>query len=250
MVRVGRKGVALSARACVIVMVVLAIPCVAMAQGSWWEHFEYPNGTLPAEVISTGDAADEGAYTVVDNILSHTSSGAAHYIFDWGDVPTIEIDGYGFEVWGANWDFAWRVCGTDPTSGRCLRLSHTDRYGQWAYALSEFAWSLPEASARREAQWTWHTGVDLRVSLYPTEGPADGWQTIEINDDWGRDTVRVKVDDQLIFKEGYERIAFRGYPGFGCSDVDSGAPSLEYIVLWWPCPVESATWGRVKAMYR
>ena len=88
------------------------------------------------------------------------------------------------------------------------------------------------------------------MSLYPTEGPAEGWHEIEIEDDYGYDTVRVRVDNQLILNEGYERIAFRGYPGFGCADVETGAPSLEFLVLWWPCPVESETWGRVKAMYR
>ena len=240
----------MAARILLLAMVCVVVPCIAQAQGNWWEHFEYPDGTLPAQMVFTGDPADEGAFAVLGNALSHTLSGSAHYIWDWERVPDIAIDGYAFEVWGANWDFAWRVSGSDPTSGRCLRLSHSDRHGQWGYAFSEFAWSLPGDGARPESQWTWHSGVDLRVSLYATAGPAEGWHLVEIMDDHANDLVRVKIDGELILEEGYERIGLFGYPGFGCADGESGAPALEYIVLWWPCPVESATWGMVKAMYR
>jgi hypothetical protein len=201
-------------------------------------------------VITTGDPADTGAFTISSSVLAHTLSGSAHYIVDWGYPYIWEIDGYDFVVWGADWDFAWRVWGSDQTSGRCLRLSHTDRYGQWAYAFSEFEWSVPDQGQRTETQWTWHAGTDLRVSIYPTAGPADGWQSVEITDFWDEDFVRIKVDGDLIFEESYERIGFVGYPGVGCGDVPAGAPSFGYLVLWWPDPVEPTTWGAVKALYR
>jgi len=233
-----------------LAILVATVPWAAgHAQGTWWEYFEYPDGTLPAEMVSTGDPGDEGAFAVQGSTLSHTVAGSAHYIWDW-EMSYFEMDGYAFEVWGANWDFAWRIFASNRTSGRCLRLSHTDRYGQWAYAFSEFEWSLPEAGARPETQWTWHTGVDLRVALYPSGGPTEGWHLVEIMDNYASDRVRIKIDGELVLEESYERIQLHGFEGFGCPDGESGVPALDYLLLWWPCPVESVTWGMIKAMYR
>jgi len=233
-----------------VVLAVITIPGVVLAQGSWWEHFEYPDGAVPPTMVSTGDPADTGAFAVLDDALSHTMPGSAHYLFPWGDAGIIELDGYALRIWGAPWDFAWRIGLDSPSAGRCLRLSHTDRYGQWAYVLSEFEWSVPECNRGGSPEWTWHRGTDLSVVLFPTDGPSDGWHEVFVWDMWARDSVRVRVDTQLIFEEQYETIGHKGYTGFGCESVGAGAPSLEYLSFWWPCPVETATWGKLKAMFR
>jgi len=239
-------------RALVVVagLVVLLIPGVASAQGSWFEEFWVPDGTLPQMMVSTGDPADTGAFSGLDEDFLHTAPGSAHYVYKWGDAWIIELDGYAFPVYGAPWDFAWRIELGDPMSGRCLRLSHTDRYGQWAYVLSEFEWSVPERGGSRSTEWTWHRGTDINVWLSPTDGPAEGWQQVYVSDQWGRDSVRVYVDNDLIFAERYERIGFYGYTGYGCDAVGAGAPSWELFSFWWPSPVEAASWGKMKAMYR
>ena len=223
------------------------MPGIALAQGSWFEWFD---GTMPSMMVSTGDPADTGAFTVQDEDFLHSAAGSAHYVYLWLDAWFMPLDAYEFRVWGAPWDFAWRIGVEDPSSGRCLRLSHTDRHGQWAYVLSEFEWSVPGSDGGRPCEWTWHRGTDVSISLFPTDGPAEGWHDIFVIDMWSRDSLRVKVDNELVFAKRYERIGFNGYTGFGCEDVGAGAPSWDYFAFWWPSPVEPVSWGKMKAMYR
>ncbi len=229
----------------VIALLVFAIPI--SAAGLYCEEtFDYDDGTLPVGFVITGDSGEPGAFAVLSGAFTHSETGVAHYAWLTCDGPPPDL--FHFEVQDGYWDFAWRIT-WDPSSGRCLRLSHDDNSGQWAYSFSEFSWWSLDPSVCPDCQWMWHNGTALRTVLHHTEGPAEGWHSVQIFDNPYQHYVRIRVDGELIFEETYEDI-YGNIHGFGCSGGSVGSPAFDNVWFEWDDPVEAATWGAVKALYR
>jgi hypothetical protein len=100
----------------------------------------------------------------------------------------------------------------------------------------------------------WHNGTALRTVFHQTDGPAEGWHTVEILDVRYQGEVRVSIDNQVIFEETYETQIEGGFEagsfGFGCSGGGEGTPAFDDVWCSWYNPVEATTWGVIKAFYR
>ena len=230
----------------ILVVVIILAPSVA-AGLECGDRFDYDDGTVPYTFVSTGDPDEQGAFAVQGGLFAHTQAGPAHYVFT--DCPT-NPDFFDFDVRGAYWDFAWRIGPQDPASGTCVRLSHDDRHGQWAYSLSAFSWESLDPTGCPECQWMWHHGTPLWVELHPTGDPAEGWHHVVVwHDRWG-EAVQVWVDRELLFDVACEPNQGDPYQGFGCTGGPVGDPAFDNVIFSYPDPVERSTWGTIKGLYR
>lgn len=235
-------------RVATAVLLVLCIPCVAPGL-SCEEFFDGDDGSLPMLFASTGDPDDVGAFAIQSAALVHTQPGTAHYI--WLCEPYLPADWIGFEVLGAEWEFAWRINAHSATSGTCIRLSHDDRHGEWAYSLSKVSWWCPDPSVCPECQFMWHNGMEEWTVEHPTGGPVGGWQLVQITDAQPPSgMIRVKIDGVLVFEQSCEPPPNCGLVGLGCSGGEGGVPAFDTICVEWPDPVDQSTWGSIKALYR
>ena len=233
-------------RSAVCIALVLLSPLVVLAL-EHEEYFDLPDGTVPFGWVSTGAPDDMGTFSVQSGAFVHDSVGTSHYYYDW--CPN-GIGYYTFLVEGSGWEFAWRISMADPSSGRCLTLSHGEREGQWEYTFTEFAWQVPDAPSGRDTEYSWHLGTPLRTVSVPTPGPLLGWHLIDILDldPAGPPRVEIRADWELLFQEEYAPIA-EGYQGFGCSTEPSLTPALDDFIIGWPDPVERSSWGSVKGRF-
>jgi hypothetical protein len=234
-------------RIAAVTILALSIPCLASGL-ECDEFFDGEDGSLPALFTSTGDPNDEGTFAIQGGALVHSESGTAHYVW-WCDA-FLPADSIWFEVLGAEWEFAWRINSDSATTGTCIRLSHDDRHGEWAYSLSRVSWWCPDASARPECQLTWHNGTEDWTVVYPTGGPVAGWQLVQITDAFPPSgMISVTVGGEPIFEQSCEANP-GGLVGLGCSGGELGVPAFDFVVVSWPDPVEQSTWGSIKALYR
>jgi hypothetical protein len=97
----------------------------------------------------------------------------------------------------------------------------------------------------------WHSGTEEWTLLYPTGGPVEGRQQVQVAEsEPPSDIVRVTIDQVLIFELSCEQAPEWCLTGIGCSGGEVGVPAFDYLDVWWPDPVEESTWGSVKALYR
>ncbi len=235
-------------KAAVALVVVLCVPCSALGL-SCDEYFEENEGSLPSLMIPTCDPNDTGQLVVQGGVLAHTQPGPAHIV--WLCESWFPPGGVWLEVYGAEWEFAWRITAHSASSGTCLRLSHDDRHGEWGYSLSKVSWECPDPSVCPDCQYMWHSGTEEWTVSHPTGGPVEGWQLVRITEfEPTPDIVRVAVDSIVIFEGSCGPCPEWLYTGLGCSGGEGGEPIFDNLSVWWPDPVEESTWGSVKALYR
>jgi hypothetical protein len=235
-------------RTIVVAVAVLCVPLAASAL-SCDEHFDGADGTLPLLLVSTGDPDDTGALTIQSGMLAHTEAGSAHLV--WLCESWFPPGGAYFKVLGAGWEFAWRISTHSVSTGTCLRLSHDDRHGAWAYSVSQVSWECPDPSSCPDCQYMWHAGTEEWTVSYPTGVPVEEWQTVRVTESEGlTPVVRVTIDDVLIFEQTFGIAPEPCLSGLGCSGGEAGAVAFDYVIVEWPDPVEASTWGSVKALYR
>jgi hypothetical protein len=234
----------------VLVMAVLVVFVPLAASGlSCEEQFNEADGESPPEFDSTGAPGDTGEFTVESGVLAHTHPGSAHLV--WLCESWFPPGGAYFDVLGSRWEFAWRITMHSALSGTCLRLSHDDRYGEWAYSVSKVSWECPDASSCRDCQYAWHSGTEEWTVSYPTGGPVEGWQTVSVVE-YGppSNTVRIRIDGEVVFDQECGPTPESCLSGLGCSGGEGGAPAFDFVIVEWPDPVEESTWGSVKALFR
>ncbi len=234
-------------RVVLAILLVVCLQCVASGLDCE-EFFDGADGSLPTLFFSTGDPDDVGALAIQGGALVHTQPGSAHYIW-WCDPP-LPAMWLGFDALGAEWEFAWRIEMDDSGSGTCMRLSHDDRHGAWAYSLSKVSWSCPDPGECPECQFMWHNGTEDWTLVHATGGPVEGWQTVFITDaEPPSGHIWVSIDQVLIFDQTCEPPPERQLVGLGCSGGEDSVPAFDLLHLTWPDPVERSTWGAVKALY-
>jgi len=236
----------------VLVTVCVLASLAGAASGTWCEldFWSSPNGTLPPGLTSTGDPSDSGSFSVQEHLLVHDSAGSAHYVTHNCPHEEDMVASIDFRVEGTNWEFAWEITIDDPSSGRCLLLSHGEREdGTWAYSFSEFEWWIPEGTTPPGTEYTWHNGTPVSEVVVPTPGPLVGWNYVSIQYwPWPRRIIIV-VGVEQIFEELHQCTPGAHSMGLGCRATDAGSPAFEYLWLVYISPVEETTWGRIKALY-
>jgi hypothetical protein len=237
-------------RVLVLVCVLALLPVSASGVFCELDIWPSPNGTLPPGLISTGDPSDGGSFSVQEHVLVHDSSGSAHYVTHNCPHEEDMVASIDFCVEGTNWEVAWEITADDPSSGRCLRLSHGQQEdGTWAYTFSEFEWWIPAGTSPPGTAYTWHNGTSVSEVVAPTDGPLVGWNYVNIwYLMWPR-RIRVTVGFDPIFEELHQCIPGAHSMGLGCRATDAGSPAFEFLSLSYISPVEETTWGRVKALY-
>jgi hypothetical protein len=207
------------------------------------EAFTYPDGSLPPDWTWTGDPQGGGAFRVQGGQFVHMDGGYAYYV---RVAPNWCAEGlYEFDVKDSNWEFAWGIQGT-PDSGWCCRLYHNDAWGRPGYTLAASTWTtLPGYPG---GQYMFHNATDLQVSHYWTE-PLVGWHHIRIFDALGH--MEIDADYSQVLFSGWTMGPY-GHVGLGAT-VGSGTltpafDNVEHMALY--SPVEGASWGRVKALFR
>ncbi len=244
------------ALASIVVIVVLASVTVGLAQGGpaagYEDTFELPDGSFPAEWHWTGYSESDGRFLIDDSSFTHIDGGAVYYTRRCRDRGRNLGAYYELVVRGSNWAFAWRITSGDPTAGRCLWLSHDDSSGEWAYTFAECSWQNLSPEQYPDGSYMWHNATVLRSARHTTEGPLEGWHTIRI---WetGPNAQHIEVwvlDTGYIFlDETYEYIQ-DGLQGFGALGGGELTPALGSLWAQWPDPVETTSWGRIKALFR
>jgi len=239
----------------VLVAVCVLASLAGAASATWCElDFSGPNGALPTDLISTGDPSDGGSFSLDENLLVHDTSGSAHYVTHVCPIEEDMIAAVDFRVEGSNWEFAWEITTDDPSSGRCLQLSHGQQEdGSWAYSFSEFEWWIPEGTSPPGTAYTWHNGTPVSEVVVSTPGQLVGWNYVSI---WYliwprrvRITVGNAVGNEVIYEELHQPIPGGLSVGLGCGTADAGSPAFEYVWVTYISPVEETTWGRIKALY-
>ena len=229
-------------RTATVILVVLVLASGSSAD-EFFDTFDEPDGSLPSEWTWTGDPRGGGEFQVQSGTFAHVDGGHVHY-FRHADVTG--VGRYEFDVMDSYWSFAWRITTSDPDQGRCLELYHNDYWGgQWKYSLTEFSWYT--LGGYPQGQYMWPNGSNLDI-VHHTSGPVSGWHHITVVDEL--DQVQVWVDGSLIFDEQVEPIP-EGYIGLG-SATGSGTmtPQFDNVRFSFNVPVEDATWGAVKALFK
>jgi len=210
------------------------------------EYFEYDDGVVPPGWTRTAFPEAGGFFEVRDGAFTEVVGGAVYY--NW--LHRRHLGAYHtFRVRGGHWVYAWRIGELDPFGGRCLLLHHDDSSGSWAIGFTEFAWENPDPVAYPDGYYIWNNGVSLRSVYYPTEGPLEDWHIVHI-ECLTAGSVRVKLDDELIFDDWYAPIDMGYFIGLGSSGGSAMVPAFDWIEVAWPDPVESGTWGKLKSMFR
>ena len=211
------------------------------------DQFDGPDGTLPDWWRWTGDPEGGGSFAVEGGALTHTEPGAVHYVYI---VCEVQEAWYSFDVEGSCWDFAWNIWPTGPSrAGKCLRLSHDQRYGEWAISLADLNWQNLDSTEYPDGFLMWHNATEVKHVAVPTGGPLTGWHNVQI-DCPSAGVFRVRLDGVPIIDETWDDASSYGNQGFGCTSVEAGTPALDNLVISFPDPVEPETWGMIKALYR
>ena len=225
-----------------LTMLICLAVALPVAAGEFIDTFDSPDGSFPSEYTWTGDPRGEGFFEIRDSTFVHVEGGHVHY-FRHADICGAGI--YSFLVRDTHWNFAWRITPTDPNAGRCLILYHNDFYFPNAYTFAELSWSTIPGFP--EGQFMWHHAGDLSIAHYQT-GPLTGWHEILIRD--GGTFVEVFADNVLIFERLVEDIP-DGYIGIGCGEPGVLTPAFDFVEYsHLSSPVESCSWGHVKALFR
>jgi hypothetical protein len=229
-----------------------ASQCAAQPAAGYWDRFEFEDGAFPDEWHWTGYSEEGGEFLVYDGAFTHVQGGPSYYLRYSGCAKRQRnLPGtYYFLVKDSMWAFAWRICGSGATAGRCLWLSHDNLSGSWGYTFAECSWENLDPGEYPDGYYMWHNATALRSVHHPTAGPLVGWRTIWI-DEKGPQGLQVDIyeEAQLIFEESYEYIP-DGNQGFGSLGAGEMTPAIDDLWAQWPDPVEASTWGRVKALYR
>jgi hypothetical protein len=224
--------------------------CLAQPAAGYWDTFDLPDSSLPAEWAWTGFAEGGGSFLVYDGAFTHVGGGPAYYYRIAGAADRNLGGCYELIVKGSYWVFAWRISPDDASAGRCLWLSHDDRSGSWAYTFAECSWENLDPEEYPDGAFMWHNATAIRSVLSPTPGPLDGWHTVTIFET-GPNALQldIRADGQPIFDEAYEYIP-EGYQGLGSLGSEVMSPAFDSIWAQWPDAVEDESWSRVKALYR
>jgi len=246
--RIIRRGPA--AAALISSSLLLLCPTVACAQpaAGYWDLFDLPDASLPAEWQWTGYADGGGSFRVYDGAFTHVGGGAAYYVRPYRGRRDHLGGCYSFRVLGSHWAFAWRVSYDDPMSGRCLFLSHDDLSGPWAYTFAEVHWQTLDPGQYPGGAYMWNNWTAARVVRCETPGPLVGWHIVDV-DDYQETHVLINVDGSPVFSEDHEFIP-EGFEGLGCVASGEMTPAFDYLLAQWPDPVESSCWGAIKALFR
>ena len=227
----------------VLAVATVLLLCGVVYPGEFIETFSYPDGTFPPNWTWTGDPRGNASFLVQNGEFTHIDGSHIHYFRDL-DVTGIGI--YEFDALDTYWEFAWRIDPADPDIGRCLCFYHNDYWGPWSYSFTEFSWST--LGGYPEGQYMWHNGSNVNIRHYET-GPIAGWRHVSI-DDHGTH-VEIRVDGELIFSEDFEPIP-DGYIGLGSATGSAPmTPAFDNVAFsYGGSPVQTASWTRVKALYR
>ncbi len=235
----------------ILVVVLIGAAATASFGLGYDDLFEHPDGTFPPKWTWTGDPRGGGSFLVYDGAFTHVSGGYVHYFRSDNTDRRPGLGAYySFLAKDAHWIYAWRITTSNPMAGRCLWLAHDDLWGSWGYTFAEFSWQTLDPVQYPDGQHMWHNGTVLRVVHCPTDGPLEGWHYVSIDDE-SEVRVIISVDSEVIFNEPYEYYSVgEGFQGIGCLAEGEMTPAFDQVSANWPDPVESGSWGSIKALYR
>mgnify|MGYP006294853775 CR=1 FL=1 len=224
-----------------LTVLVASVLLAPTASADFTDTFTYADGTFPPEWTWTGDPRGAGFFEVHAEAFVHVDGGHVHY---FRDLEVCGAGTYEFDVTDTEWVFAWRITPGNPDAGKCLCFYHNDYYG-WSYNFVEFTWST--LGGYPDGQYMWHNGSHTAHAQYGASPPV-GQHHVRIEDmgSW----VSIWVDDDLIFDRAFVSIP-SGYIGLGCDGPGVMTPAFDNVSFHEePSPVEPATWGTVKALFK
>jgi len=225
-----------------IALVAILIASSGVASADFLETFTYPDGTFPPGWTWTGDPRGEGQFWVYGGIFVHTEGRFVHY---FRDVDVLDSGSYCFSALDNEWSFAWRIAPANPVTGRCFILL---RNASWDFMLVKMLWRTLDGYP--EGQYMWHNGNWEGYLQHSSEPDPGVWHDLEILD--SGTTVVIRVDGESVISLPYDPSVYEaGYIGLGAGEYGEMTPAFDNVCFnSLAVPVETGSWGTIKAMFR